>query len=95
LVVTIFAPKNRSIVTLEILLLTFGIVKEITGQSPLCLFVPNNATVSDLRKVLEEKYPELLKLKSLAIAVNGNYAGDDVALDAGDEVALIPPVSGG
>ncbi|MBE2289488.1 MAG: MoaD/ThiS family protein [Chitinophagaceae bacterium] len=77
------------------LVLTFGIVKEITGHSPLNLFVPNDATVCDLRKGLVEKYPELLTLKSLAIAVNGIYAGDEVVLNPGDEVALIPPVSGG
>jgi len=77
------------------MVLTFGIVKEITGKSLFSLFVPNNATVSDLRTILVEKHPELLKLKSLAIAVNGNYAGDVVVVNAGDEVALIPPVSGG
>jgi molybdopterin synthase sulfur carrier subunit len=41
------------------------------------------------------KYPELAKLQSLAVAVNGAYAQNEAHISAEDEVVLIPPVSGG
>jgi molybdopterin synthase sulfur carrier subunit len=40
-------------------------------------------------------YPNLKGLKSLLIAVNNEYAEDSVELLESDEIALIPPVSGG
>ncbi len=52
-------------------------------------------TVSDLRKALSAKYPALDKLNSLFIAVNRAYAEDATTLKETDEIALIPPVSGG
>lgn len=54
---------------------------------------PNS--VADLKQVLKKRYPELSRLSSLAVAVNSEYAEDDVQLKSNDEVAIIPPVSGG
>jgi len=44
---------------------------------------------------LGKAYPELGKLSSLAIAVNNSYAQDEEEINSYDEIALIPPVSGG
>ncbi|MNL69681.1 ThiS family protein [compost metagenome] len=52
-------------------------------------------SVGELRAKLYDQYPSLEKLNSLMIAVNKNYAADDVLINATDEIALIPPVSGG
>lgn len=53
-------------------------------------------TPPELLKVLEAEYPGLAPMaSSLAIAVNREYATPDRRLQDGDEVALIPPVSGG
>lgn len=71
----------------------FGITRDILGGATEIAF--DGDTVGDLRKALLEKYPSLRDLSSLMIAVNAAYAGDDRHLNAGDEVVLIPPVSGG
>lgn len=73
----------------------FGISKEIIGSSLLELDVPEGHSVSDLKKALIKKYPTFESLKSLYIAVNNEYAPEHVRLKEGDEIALIPPVSGG
>ena len=78
--------------------LLFGVTKDIIGSSILDVsnFTTNTEkTVGDLYTYLQEKYPELKKLSSLAIAVNSAYAEHNITLKETDEVALIPPVSGG
>jgi|UniRef100_A0A7C2ZJC9 molybdopterin synthase sulfur carrier subunit len=53
-------------------------------------------TISQLRQLLIEKYPELEPvLKVVRFAVNEEYVGDEYQLKGDERVALIPPVSGG
>ncbi len=55
-----------------------------------------NADVNALLEVLKEQYPKLGNLiEPLIISVNREYATYDTILKEGDEVALLPPVSGG
>ncbi len=72
----------------------FGITKEILGGKELS-FEINGKTVGELRAELNGRYPKLIGLKSLYIAVNNDYAEETKALSETDEIALIPPVSGG
>jgi sulfur-carrier protein len=72
----------------------FGITKDIIGGKETVVEVEGQ-TVSELRQELEKKYPQLHELRSLLIAVNNAYAEDFTAIAEGDEIALIPPVSGG
>ena len=77
-------------------ILLFGITREIVGQPVLLIDETGKPeTVNQLKELLIDRYPALAKLTSLAIAVNGNYAGNDDSLDENAEIALIPPVSGG
>lgn len=73
---------------------TFGIVSEIVDGKTLEID-PLGSRVGDLRKTLMERFPELVNLNSLMIAVNSSYAEDSLELHESDEIALIPPVSGG
>ncbi|WP_299325176.1 MoaD/ThiS family protein [uncultured Maribacter sp.] len=76
--------------------LFFGITKDIVGSSEINFsdeFKPVN--VAELKKQLIKSYPEFLKLNSLAVAVNSEYANDDLPLNGNEEIAIIPPVSGG
>jgi len=73
----------------------FGISKDIIGSKLLEMELPEGCTVRDLKKELFEKYTAFADLKSLYIALNNEYADENVALKEGDEIALIPPVSGG
>ncbi len=72
----------------------FGIAKEIMGAREVAIET-DAVTAGDLRLFLEQQYPELGSLKSFFIAVNSQYADDGLALTASDEIAVIPPVSGG
>jgi len=73
----------------------FGITKEIVGKPELELDAPAEQSVAGLMNQLREKYPALNELTSFAVAVNSDYAVDDYQLHERDEIALIPPVSGG
>ncbi|HYI78762.1 MAG TPA: MoaD/ThiS family protein [Chryseolinea sp.] len=72
----------------------FGITKELLGGREANIEIKGD-TVGALRTALNEKFPQLLDLRSLLIAVNNDYADEDVRLTPADEIALIPPVSGG
>ena len=72
----------------------FGIAKEILGGREMVIETAAT-TVGDLRDFLNAKYPKLKGLNSLYIAVNQNYADETAVLAETDEIALIPPVSGG
>jgi molybdopterin synthase sulfur carrier subunit len=74
--------------------IAFGITKDILGGREARIDVNGNA-VKDLRDALLSLYPSLKDLNSLMIAVNNAYAEEDVTLSEADEIALIPPVSGG
>jgi len=73
---------------------TFGITRDILGDKEVSIEVSGNS-VSDLRAHLHTHYPKISSLNSLFIAINNNYASDDTILKESDEIALIPPVSGG
>jgi len=72
----------------------FGVTKDLLGGRDTMIEI-RGTTVGELRQELSERFPELLDLKSLFIAVNNDYADDDLVLKPTDEIALIPPVSGG
>lgn len=80
---------------MEVLL--FGIAKDIVGKSSFRFNADElaPASVSDLKDRLKGSFPEFRKLSSLAVAVNSIYAEDGDRLNEGDEIAIIPPVSGG
>ncbi len=75
----------------------FAVARQRVGQDEVQIDVPAAApTVGDLRTALQSRFPELAEvLPHVKVAVNNDYAADGAPLRAGDEVALIPPVSGG
>lgn len=79
--------------TLEIL--TFGIARDIIGSSVFKIELTEGATVDGLKRQILEQYPRFIALSSLMIAVNAEYGNETTVLKEGDEIALIPPVSGG
>jgi len=80
---------------MKITILAFGIAKEIFNSSSVELHVEEGSTVAILKNELETIYPQIKKLSSYLIAVNNEYAEDDIVLRSTDETAIIPPVSGG
>lgn len=76
--------------------LFFGMLKEVAGRASDTIDLAEGASVADVLKHYESEIPRLKEsLSSLAVAVNQQYAGPDTKLNPGDEIALLPPVSGG
>jgi molybdopterin converting factor subunit 1 len=80
---------------MKIKILAFGISKDIFGGSSVNLELCNDATVYNLKYLLEREYPRLKQLASYMVAVNNEYALPGDTLHERDEIAIIPPVSGG
>ncbi|MCC8426278.1 MoaD/ThiS family protein [Mucilaginibacter sp. UR6-11] len=80
---------------MKINILAFGIAKDIFGASTVDVELVNDATVSNLKYLLEKQHPRLKKLATYMVAVNNEYALDGDTIHERDEIAIIPPVSGG
>ncbi len=92
---------------MRVVVLFFGVLKELLGGADESVELPEGAAVGDLLRVLRERTSNNPKddttgirmeerlWESLAVAVNREYAAASVVLREGDEVALLPPVSGG
>ena len=76
-------------------ILAFGIVKDIFSNAVIDVDCKTESSVEALKNILEKKYPRLNQLGSYMIAVNNEYASDDDTISENDEIAIIPPVSGG
>ena len=72
----------------------FAAVREALGTETMELQVPTGTSVELLRQRLGQQAPPLLRVP-VAFAVNRDYARGDTVLHDGDEVAFIPPISGG
>lgn len=80
---------------MKLRLMLFGITKEIIGRTEFEYKISAPVDVSGLKQALKADYPELSRIASLAVSVNGVYAEEDEVLRDDDEIVLIPPVSGG
>ena len=80
---------------MKIKLLLFGITRDLLNANEVSFEVLENSSIKNLKKELHSKHPSLENINSYAIAVNENYATDDLILQENDIIAIIPPVSGG
>ena len=77
-------------------ILLFASCRELIGAKHLELSVRDGLTVGQLKQQIVRDYPQMRGITpSLSTAINMEYVGDDAVLNSSDEVALIPPVSGG
>src|ERR1700683_3890975 len=81
---------------MHVRVLCFGRLKEISGVAEEETDVAEGARIADLFETYSRRFPELARLQpSIAAAINQNYSQWHARLAAGDEVAFLPPVSGG
>ncbi len=74
----------------------FAVLRERAGAPELVLDdCPEGISLGDLKRLLEERYPALGSLGHVRGVVGTEYVGDQQRLAAGQELALLPPVSGG
>src|SRR5450755_4245743 len=81
---------------MQVRILFFGVLKEFTGRDTDSLSLPEESTLADVLSHYQKSMPQLRSFaSSIAMSINQEYAGPESPLKAGDEVALLPPVSGG
>jgi molybdopterin converting factor subunit 1 len=81
---------------MRVRVLFFGVLKDLAGRSSEVAELPEGAVVRDLLSHYFSEIPPMREaLASIAVAVNQEYAGPGTQLKSDDEVALLPPVSGG
>lgn len=79
---------------------SFAILKDIIGTHQITLQLPRKdegtTTVADLRRRILELYPEISAQRiAMGITVNAAMANDKSVINDFDEIALLPPISGG
>jgi molybdopterin synthase catalytic subunit len=81
---------------MRIHVLFFALLRDRAGVAETTLELRESASVADAAQTLAEKFPAIAQfLARTAFAVNQSYAPTETRLSDGDELALIPPVSGG
>ena len=81
---------------MQVRVLLFGSLREAAGAKEFSVELPERARVVALRALLVSSQPAFEGLAGrLRVAVNREFAADDAVLAEGDEVAFLPPVSGG
>jgi molybdopterin converting factor subunit 1 len=74
----------------------FARLRDVTGASELARDLPPGATIGDVWRQLAQEFPELTGYeRSISSAINADYARMDQVVGEGDEIAFLPPVSGG
>ncbi len=81
---------------MQVRVLYHGMLRDMTGRGHETVELVEGSCVADLFAHLEQRFPKLCEFRnSLALAVNLEYSDAATELHDKDEVALIPPVSGG
>ena len=101
-------PNNRSetalpasnaqgiLFVMQVSVLYFGVLRDIFQREKELIALPSGATVGTLLDHYRELAPDRQGLWSaIAVAVNQEYARKDRLISEGDEIAMLPPVSGG
>ncbi|KAF0286861.1 Molybdopterin synthase sulfur carrier subunit [Amphibalanus amphitrite] len=81
----------------DVTLLLFAKARELVGSPQVSVSVPTECSGAELRELLVQTYPQLATLQgTFILAVNQRYleADESVTIRRGDEVAVIPPISG-
>ena len=82
--------------TVRVKVLFFGRLKDVVAQSEESLDLNDVSTIEQLFAFYSERIPELAKYRSSVVASrNQEFVAWDTQLHSGDEVAFLPPVSGG
>ena len=84
-------PNNN-----EIKVKLFAILRELVGENEITITLPKGITVNHLNDEILKKYPQLKSLgNKFVTSVNCKVTNGDTIISSKDEIALLPPVSGG
>lgn len=73
----------------------FAGLRDITGKEFEKIDVREKMKIGELLALLSQKYPEIKKSGDIVVARNREYVDENEEIEDGDEIALLPPVSGG
>ena len=74
----------------------FARLRDIAGTSEVRRDIPTGSTIRTVWTDLAQEYPDMARYeRSMSSALNADYARMDVEVHEGDEIAFLPPVSGG
>lgn len=74
----------------------FANLRELVGEREITISVPGGVTVSYLNNEILNKYPQLKSFSNKFVtSVNCKVTTGDTVITSSDEIALLPPVSGG
>lgn len=74
----------------------FAILRELVSEREIIITVPTGITVSYLNNEILKKYPQLKSFSNKFVtSVNCKVTAGDTVITSSDEIALLPPVSGG
>lgn len=75
----------------------FAMLKGKVGKDEVKISIPGQITLNELKEILKRKFPPIKEFidKNIIISVNQEFATSDSIIKDGDEVALLPPFSGG
>jgi molybdopterin converting factor subunit 1 len=82
---------------MKITILFFATLRSLTGVKSLEIEMPADSQVSDLKKMISKRYPQVASalVETVLVSINHEFADDEQMIPEGAEVALFPPVSGG
>lgn len=81
---------------MTIKLLFFAALREAVGHAALTKEISGTMTAAEVFLQVQKEYPQAARFAgAISFAVNGDYAAPEVELKHGDELALLPPISGG
>lgn len=75
--------------------LFFGVSSDLAGRASAEMELKEQADVTSFKSQLFSEFPGMKNLSDFAVAVNEAYSNDSDSIKDGDEIAILPPVSGG
>lgn len=88
-------PGSAYALAMRVRVLFFGVLRDLVGVPERRMEVADGAAARDVVELCRTSGGSEALWRSIAVAVNQEYAGRERVLAEGDEVALLPPVSGG